>query len=121
MGQNVSFELIAMNTQQTHTSRKMDTMHHLAPLVRTLMRRRDGETAETPPSIEWAPNSLSLSLYPLSLLQVWGPGMYVARFPLQSLVKSRRIKPGTQHAVFGALVLGALAHGTWVLSEESSM
>ena len=47
--------------------------------------------------------------------------MYVARFPLQSLVKSRRIKPGTQHAVFGALVLGALAHGTWVLSEESSM
>ena len=108
------------NTQQTHTSRKMDTMHHLAPLVRTLMRRRDGETAETPPSIEWAPK-LTHSLYPLSLLQVWGPGMYVARFPLQSLVKSRRIKPGTQHAVFGALVLGALAHGTWVLSEESSM
>jgi len=80
------------------------------------MRRRDsGETATTT-----SPLDVGTQLT-LSLLQVWGPVMYVARFPLQSLVKSRRIKPGTQHAVFGALVLGALAHGTWVLSEESSM
>ena len=41
--------------------------------------------------------------------------MYLVRFPLQSLVKAGRINRSTQHGVFGALVLGALVHGTCTL------
>jgi hypothetical protein len=47
--------------------------------------------------------------------------MYLARFPLQSLVKAGRIHRSTQHGVFAGCIVAALAHGSWVLSTESSM
>eukprot|EP00890_Picochlorum_soloecismus_P000419 jgi/Picsp_1/1378/NSC_04857-R1_predicted protein [Micromonas sp. RCC299] len=47
---------------------------------------------------------------------LWAPFMYTIRFALQG-----RVKPKTQHTIFGSLTLIALSHAGYVMSRDSSM